>query len=139
MLRPIFYTFCNLTIRGQLDNELERERTEVSEDRIVDEWNREWIDKTFSLFSFLEQVRSRFETQVANILQLCFEFENTRKDTEILTNEYSNANMTHTRIYNIFYLIYILFEIHQIFLSVQRIINKHLVALLRLRIRREFS
>lgn len=37
MLRPIFYTFCNLTIRGQLDNELERERTEVSEDRIVDE------------------------------------------------------------------------------------------------------
>lgn len=139
MLRPIFYTFCNLTIRGQLDNELERERTEVSEDRIVDEWNREWIDKTFSFFSFLEQVRSRFETQVANILQLCFEFENTRKDTEILTNEYSNANMTHTRIYNIFYLIYILFEIHQIFLSVQRIINKHLVALLRLRIRREFS
>lgn len=100
MLRPIFYTFCNLTIRGQLDNELERERTEVSEDRIVDEWNREWIDKTFSLFSFLEQVRSRFETQVANILQLCFEFENTRKDTEILTNEYdSNTNMTHTRIY----------------------------------------
>lgn len=139
MLRPIFYTFCNLTIRGQFDNELERERTEVSEDRIVDEWNREWIDKTFSFFSFLEQVQSRFETQVANILQLCFEFENTRKDTEILTNEYSNANMTHTRIYNIFYLIYILFEIHQIFLSVQRIINKHLVALLRLRIRREFS
>lgn len=37
MLRPIFYTFCNLTIREQLDNELERERTEVSEDRIVDE------------------------------------------------------------------------------------------------------
>lgn len=35
MLRPIFYTFCNLTIRGQF--ELERERTEVSEDRIVDE------------------------------------------------------------------------------------------------------
>lgn len=76
MLRPIFYTFYNLTEDKEDSSRRVRAWNEqVLEDRIVDEWNWEWIDKTFSFFSFAWKKRSRFETQVANILQLRFEFE----------------------------------------------------------------
>ena len=76
MLRPIFYTFCNLTEDKEDSSRRVRAWNEqVLEDRIVDECNWEWIEKTFSFFSFAWKKRSRFETQVANILQLRFEFE----------------------------------------------------------------
>lgn len=54
MLRPIFYTFCNLTEDKEDSSRRVRAWNEqVLEDRTVDEWNWEWIDKTFSFFSFL--------------------------------------------------------------------------------------
>lgn len=82
MLRPIFYTFCNLTEDKEDSSRRVRAWNEqVSEDRTVDEWNREWIDKIFFFFFSLKKWSSIF-------------IENTRKNVKD-----KRINTTYTRIY----------------------------------------
>lgn len=146
MLRPIFYTFCNLTEDKEDSSRRVRAWNEqVLEDRIVDEWNWEWIDKTFSFFSFLFSKKNGAGSK--RKLQIYCNYVSSSKNTRKRCGRRTSTRTQIWRIHvytNIFHLIYNLFEIYQIFLtsniliSVQRIINK-IVARLRLRIHREFS
>lgn len=120
MLRPIFYTFCNLTEDKEDSSRRVRAWNEqVSEDRTVDEWNWEWIDKIFFFFfsKKMKQVHWKYS-----------------EECKRQANKYDIY--TYIQIYFILYTFcsrFIKYFLCQIFLSVQRIINK------RLPIRREFS
>lgn len=126
MLRPIFYTFCNLTEDKEDSSRRVRAWNEqVLEDRTVDEWNWEWIDKTFSFFSFArkktEQVRNASCKYIAITFRVRKTLGNDVEDERVLERKYDVY--TYIQIYFILYTIcsrFIKYFLRQIFLYLSK-------------------